>query len=111
MTDAIMDAFNAVLGGLVIFTIAADSQHSITWEYKVVDGDLQYNVPWAYSTLINQTATNGWEVVSSQLFPPADPNALNGAHAYVVLRRSKQWFRGIGPRSRRSQTDLDLRWK
>jgi hypothetical protein len=80
----------AVLGGLGIFTIAADSQHPITWEYKVVGDDLQYNVPWAYSAYINQTATNGWEVVSSQLFPPADPNALKGARAFVVLRHPKQ---------------------
>jgi len=80
----------AVLGGVAIFTIAADNQHPIIWEYKVVADDLQYNVPWAYSALINQTATNGWEVVSSQLFPPADPNALKGARAYVVLRHAKQ---------------------
>ena len=79
----------AVLGGLAIFTIAADSQHPPHWQYQAVQGDLQYNVPWAYSALLNQTATNGWELVSAQLFPPADPNDLKGAHAYMVLRRAQ----------------------
>jgi hypothetical protein len=80
----------AVLGGLAIFTVAADSHHANTWEYKVVADDLPYNVPWAYSALINQAATNGWEVVSSQLFPPTDPSGLKGARAFVVLKHPKQ---------------------
>ena len=80
----------AVAGGLALFTIAADSQRPSNWEYKVVAGDLQYNTPWAYSAFINQAASNGWDVVGSQLFRPADPSDLNGAHAFVVLRHPKQ---------------------
>ena len=80
----------AILGGLAIFTIAADSQRSSVWDYKVAYDSLQYNSYGYYEQVLNKVATNGWEVVSAQLIPPSDPAALTGAHVYVVLRHSKQ---------------------
>jgi hypothetical protein len=80
----------AAIGGLAVFTIAAEKQRPATWDYKVVRDDLKYNVPDFYSELVNQNATNGWEVVSSQLFPNRpEGNALDGARVYIVLKHSK----------------------
>ena len=80
----------AVLGGLAIFTIAADSQHPTAWSYKVAYDSLEYYSPGCYEQVLTKVATNGWEVVSGQLIPPSDPTALTGAHVYVILRHPKQ---------------------
>ena len=80
----------AVLGGLAIFTIAADSQRPTVWDYKVTYDSLKYCTSGDYQQVLNKVATNGWEVVSGQLIPASDPTDLTGAHVYVVLRHPKQ---------------------
>ena len=77
----------AILGGVAIFTIAADSQRPTAWDYKVVYDGLKYNNYAVYTDLLNQTATNGWEVVSAQLIPRPD---FPGPEAWIVLKHPKQ---------------------
>jgi hypothetical protein len=79
-----------LFGGVIIFTIGADSQHPTAWDYKVVYDSMQYTAPGFCEDVIKKVATNGWEVVSAQVIPPTDPTALVGAHVYVVLKHPKQ---------------------
>jgi hypothetical protein len=78
----------ALLGGLAIFTIAADSRRSTAWEYNTV---YQQIPAYLYTKTINETATNGWELVGSQIIPKAAVAALStdDVVVYMVLRHPK----------------------
>lgn len=82
-----------IVGGLAIFTVGADfsgdKSQTVGWSYRVAYDGLQYDSPGYYEQYLNKVATNGWEVVSGQLFHSAD-GTLEGAHVYVVLRHLKQ---------------------
>lgn len=86
----------ALFGGILIFTMAADSRHPAAWDYKVVYEALKYNQYQSYSDALNEAATNGWEVVSSQVFPnsfPNSPGEIAGTERVglcIVLRHPKQ---------------------
>jgi hypothetical protein len=84
-----------LLGGVIIFTVASDDQHPRTWDYKVVITDLKYNVYTCYTDALKQAATNGWEVVSSQVVPNSSEivsteNSTASVGLYIVLRRPEQ---------------------
>lgn len=78
----------AVLSGLAIFTIAADSRRPTNWEYKA-----EYEQVKGYqcTTTLNEAATNGWELVTSQIIPKSRGEALSldDVVVYVVLRHKK----------------------
>ncbi len=78
----------AVLGALVIFTIAAESQRSTVWNYRVVE----QKVPaYLYEKTITDTATNGWELVSSQIVLKERENpSLSDSVVYMVLKQPKR---------------------
>lgn len=87
----------AVLGGLTIFTTAAESPNPTVWSYKVEYDALIFDSPGHYSQFLNKVATNGWEIVSTQFVPPTGVKDTSGApfgdeskaHVYVVLRHPK----------------------
>jgi hypothetical protein len=81
-----------LLGGAIIFTIAADNRHPATWDYKVMDEELKYNQHDYYSEALNQAATNGWEIVSSQIVPKSSDvmSSTESVRLYIVLRHPKQ---------------------
>ena len=79
----------AILGGVAIFTVAADKAQTTEWSYRAAYDGLEYDSPGYYEQYLNKVATNGWEVVSGQLFHPTD-GTLVGAHVYVILRHSKK---------------------
>ena len=81
--------FGAILGGFAIFTIAADSRPSTTWEFNAV----QQQIPaYLYKKTLNETATNGWELVGSQIIPKSPGAALSTDEVivYMVLRHPKR---------------------
>src|ERR1017187_3964548 len=63
----------AILGGLAIFTIAADNQHSTVWTYRVLErpGLFPSDADYTGNLTRYATSTNGWEFVSAQIL--ADP--------------------------------------
>ena len=78
----------ALFGGVVIFTIAADSSHPTVWEYKAVNE----KVPsYLYTKTLNDATTNGWELVSSQIIlkEPETPS-LSDSVVFMVLKHPKQ---------------------
>jgi hypothetical protein len=79
----------AVVGGIAIFTIAADSHHSIDWRYRVVEQDAKYATFGDYTEAIAKSATNGWEFVSAQFIPnPGDVFA--GAKVMIIQKQAKE---------------------
>jgi hypothetical protein len=80
-----------LFGGVVIFTIGADSQRPVTWDYRVVIEDLKYDQPDYYTAALKQVATNGWEIVSTQVVPKTSEFvSTESAGLYIVLRHQKQ---------------------
>lgn len=84
----------ALIGGFAIFTIAADSQHSAAWEYRVVEEDVVCVAPAHYNLALAKlasTETNGWESVSAQIVPnPSAPSPCIPGQVFMVQRRAKQ---------------------
>ena len=79
-----------LFGGVAIFTIAADSHRPAPWDYKAVIEQLPYNQHDFYSDALNQAATNGWEIVSSQVVPKSpDIVSTESVGLYIVLRHPK----------------------
>jgi hypothetical protein len=78
----------AVFGGLVIFTIAAQSQRPNVWNYRVVE----QKVPaYLYEKTVNDAATNGWELVSSQIILKQPENAsLSDSVVYLLLKQPRR---------------------
>jgi hypothetical protein len=80
-----------LFGGIVIFTIGASSQQPQPWNYRVVSTELKYNQQDYYADALKQVATNGWEVVSTQVVPKSpEIVSTESAGLYIVLRHSKQ---------------------
>ena len=83
----------AILGGVAIFTIAADSKRPTAWDYRVVEQDVGCVAVAHYTpALANlaKSATNGWEFVSVQIVPdgPKDSPCVPG-QVFMVQRRPK----------------------
>ncbi len=80
--------FGALFGGLVILTVAAESQRPTIWNYKVV---VQKVPSYLYEKTVNDAATNGWELVSSQIVlrEPETPS-LSDSVVYMVLKQPKR---------------------
>ena len=75
-----------VFGGLAILTIAA--KRPAVWSYKVVEEKMP---AYLYEKTVNNAATNGWELVSSQIVlkEPGNPN-LSDSVVYMVLKQPKR---------------------
>ena len=79
-----------LFGGVVIFTIGADSQRPVAWDYKVVIETLKYDQQDYYSDVLKKVATNGWEIVSTQVVPKtSEIVSTESAGLYIVLRHQK----------------------
>jgi hypothetical protein len=80
----------ALFGGAAIFTIAADSHNPTAWDYKAVIEQLPYNQHDYYSQALNQAATNGWEIVSTQIVPKSSEIvSTENVGLYIILRHPK----------------------
>lgn len=79
----------AVLGGVAIFTVAADNHPPTVWEYNATYEQIP---AYLYTKTLNKTTTNGWELVSSQIIPKSPGAALSTDDVvlYMVLRHPKQ---------------------
>jgi hypothetical protein len=82
-----------LFGGVLIFTLGADSQRATAWEYRVMEEDVacvasaHYNL--ALATLA-KTETNGWEFVSVQIVPkPSEPSPCIPGTVFMVQKRAK----------------------
>ncbi len=77
----------AVFGGLAILMIAAESKRPVVWNYRVV----QEKVPaYLYEKTVNDAATNGWELVSSQIIlKETGTPSLSDGIIYMVLKQPK----------------------
>ena len=89
----------AVVGGLAIFTIAADSHHPTTLEYRAVGEDVAFKSASWYNlalTKLAKTSTNGWEFVSVQIVPKlwtgggSTPEDWNAGTVFMIQRRPAQ---------------------
>lgn len=68
-------------GGVVIFTIGADNQRPVAWDYKVVAGHVSsYPNNPSLQELLNQASTNGWQVAAA---------VNDGDLPVVILKRAK----------------------
>ena len=82
----------AVLGGLAVFTIAADSQHPPVWNYMVVEKTTSMKPPFLdYAGALNQAAVEnkGWDIVGSQFIPDDTRDAFKNDTIKIVLRQAK----------------------
>jgi hypothetical protein len=83
----------AVLGGLIIFTIGADSQHTPAWNYIAIEKKLSVKPPFLdYTGALNQTAAEnkGSEIVSSQFFPGDDTLGIDRQDTVKIVLRIKK---------------------
>lgn len=70
-----------LLGGILMFSVAATTTGRTTWEYKIISGHLvPYDKQNALGPQLDQAATDGWEVVA-----PANDNGF----LFLILRRAK----------------------
>ena len=61
------------------------------WDYKVVDRELAVNNGGYYALALKQAATDGWQVVSSQIIPKSsDEIDQQSVRLYIVLRHAKE---------------------
>jgi hypothetical protein len=81
----------AVLGGLAIFTIAAESQHPTVWDYRVIEQGIMFPSDKDDTEALARytKTTNGWEFVSVQML--ADPilaqSAGPGACKMIIIQK------------------------
>lgn len=83
----------AIVGGITIFTIAADSQHPAVWNYKVVEKTTSYKPPFLdYAGALNQAVVenNGWDIVGSQFIPDNTRDAFKENIIKIVLRQPRK---------------------
>jgi hypothetical protein len=86
----------AVLGGLAIFTIAADSQHPTVWNYRVIEQGILFPSDKDDTEALARytSATNGWEFVSAQIL--ADPitaqstGAASACKMIIIQKQAKK---------------------
>jgi hypothetical protein len=79
-----------LVGGLAIFTIAADSHHSTDWRYRVVEQDAKYFTQNCGEDEIAKAATNGWEFVSAQIIPNPPGGVMDGARVMIIQKQPKE---------------------
>ena len=78
------------IGGIAIFTIAADSHHSTDWRYRVVEQSAKYSTFGDFTEAITKSATNGWEFVSAQFIPNPPGGVFDGARVMIIQKQPKQ---------------------
>lgn len=82
--------FGAILGGITVFTIAADSQHPAVWNYRVVEKTTSFKPPFLdYAGALNQAVAEnrGWDIVGSQFMPDNTHGAFPENTIKIVLRQ------------------------
>ena len=74
----------AVFGVTIALTIAAANTRTPTWEYTVQTRHLGYatTTDWFYGKALTESATNGWEVLSSR--------RTGEDTIEIILKRQKQ---------------------
>ncbi len=80
----------AIVGGIAIFTIAAESHHPTAWSYRVVEQDAKYATFGDYTEAIAKSATNGWEFVSAQFIPNPPGGTFDGARVMIIQKQAKE---------------------
>jgi len=70
-----------LLGGIVMFSVAAATTEKAAWDYKIMSGHLiSLAQQPALGPQLDQAAADGWEVVAS---------ANDEGRPFVILRRAK----------------------
>jgi len=67
-----------LLGGLLMFSVAAATTGKTAWEYKIITGQITPKPTLAPQ--LDQAAADGWEVVAA---------ATDAGFPFVILRRGK----------------------
>ena len=81
----------AVIAGVAVFAMGADSHHPTAWTYRVVEQDMKYTTYAEATQAIGraQAATDNWEFVSAQIIPnPGD--IFTGAKMMIIERQPAQ---------------------
>ena len=78
------DIRSAVLGGflgaVIMFSVAATTGRTTTWDYEIISGRLGKSAKPPLGQQLDQAAADGWEVVST---------ASDDGFPFVILRRAK----------------------
>ena len=71
----------ALLGGIIMFSVAAATTEKTTWEYKIISCHLvPYDKQNALGPQLDKAAADGWELVA----PANDDGFL-----FLILRKAK----------------------